>query len=824
MKRILFIGLSILSLNASFAQDSLKRLPAVRTTLPIKIDGEINDEAWKSAPMAGGLVEQRPAFGEMENEKTKTEIYLLYDDEAIYVGGFCHELSRDSISTELLGRDAIGINDFIGVIFDTYRDKINGSGYFVTALGEQFDVKYSLGNEDGSWNTVYQSATRIREDGWTFELRIPYSALRFSKDKVQDWGLHILRRRAKTGEQFSWSPINPQQFGLMNQAGLWTGIHDIKPPLRLSFSPYLSSYLSKDPGAANKGWQSSINGGMDVKYGISKGFTLDMTLIPDFGQVQSDNQVLNLSPFEVRYNENRSFFNEGTELFNKGNFFYSRRVGGTPLHYGDVYGSLGQGEHVISNPSETKLVNATKISGRTPGNLGIGFFNAVTNPSFAVVENDLKQQHKVETAPLTNYNVLVLDQALKHNSSLTFVNTNVMRSGSDYDANVAAFLFDIYDKKVDWNVWGKAAVSQLFSYEAPGKTTSGLHYNFNVGKFRGPFNFDIHQFAADEKYQQNDLGYFTNNNYLEHGFWMGYKWTKPKGFYNNLYLNLRGNLSHLWKPINPIYTKYQYMNINWNINGQLKNLWNVGLTGDARAEAQDFYEPRLDGWMVKRPWSWMAGFWVSTNRAKKFSTNVELFRRSSPKFNSSFYETSLSNNFRFNNRLSVGLSNYFEFFNREMGFAFIDPAPQRVVLGLRNRRTAENVLSVKYNFNTKMGINFRARHYWSKVNYSRFFTLRRDGYLDDLSNPSRNPNLNVNLFNIDMVYTWQFAQGSFLNVGWKSASQLYDVATTQHYRYYHNLRNTLDSDKANNFSVKVIYFLDYLSLKKKKKEQVVPGL
>src|SRR5437016_10444838 len=126
---------------------------------------------------------------------------------------------------------------------------------------------------------------------------------------------------------------------------------------------------------------------MDVKYGISQALTLDMTLIPDFGQVQSDKQVLNLSPFEVKFNENRSFFTEGTELFNKGNLFYSRRIGGTPLHYYDLIYDTSS-EHIIRNPTATKLINATKISGRTSKGLGIGFFNAVTNTTFAIVADN----------------------------------------------------------------------------------------------------------------------------------------------------------------------------------------------------------------------------------------------------------------------------------------------------------------------------------------------------------------------------------------------------------------------------------------------------
>lgn len=152
---------------------------------------------------------------------------------------------------------------------------------------------------------------------------------------------------------------------------------------------------------------------MDVKYGISDAFTLDMTLIPDFGQAQSDNKVLNLSPFEVQFNENRQFFTEGTELFNKGGLFYSRRIGGTPLNYGKAYNNLQDGEEVVENPLAPQLYNATKISGRTAKGLGIGFFNATSGRTVATIRNSEGIERQVETDPLTNFNVLVFDQNLK---------------------------------------------------------------------------------------------------------------------------------------------------------------------------------------------------------------------------------------------------------------------------------------------------------------------------------------------------------------------------------------------------------------------------
>jgi hypothetical protein len=810
MRNLVALCIALLTSVTLFAQTNVKtsnttkQVPAIRTPIPIKIDGDLKDEAWRNAPLITDFVEQRPTFGRLEDEKSKTQVYLLYDDNAIYFGGLLREL-KDSVSTELAGRDNVGVNDFIGIIFDTYLDKINGLGFFVTPLGEQFDVKYAIGHEDGNWNAVYQTHTRIVEEGWMFEMRIPYSAIRFSKEKIQNWGIHIIRRRAKSGRQVSWSPIDPTKFGLMNQAGLWTNLEDIKPPVRLSFSPYFSTYLLRNPNSG-KSWETSVNGGMDVKYGLTDGFTMDMTLIPDFGQVQSDNQILNLTPFEVRFNENRSFFTEGTELFNKANLFYSRRIGGTPLHYYDVYSQIDSTDRIIKNPAETKLINATKISGRTAKKLGIGFFNAITKAQYAIVENLAKEHYKIETSPLTNYNVIVLDQAMKNNSSISLVNTNVWRSGKDYEANVTALNWDLYDKNVDWNVWGQITHSRLIGYEEPGKTTKGYHYNAFVGKFKGRFNFDIHRFFADENYNQRDLGYFTNNNYLTHGFYAGYKWTKPKGFYNNLFLNLNGNYSEMNKP-----RRYQFFRLNGNLNGQLKNLWNAGVNFNIVPEQQDFYEPRVTGKKVKLPSSWMSGFWINTNRAKKYSASIESYYRPSSKYKSHSLDVFLSNNYRFNDKFSMGISTAMQFYDRNLGFAYIIN-DNEVVFGLRNQRTVENILNLKYNFTNRMGLTFRLRHYWSKVDYTDYYDLQQDGYLVKTSLAAgRNPDNNVNYFNIDMNYTWQIAPGSFINVGWKSASEQFDQLVNE--KYYNNLRTTLNVPQQTNFSVKVIYYLDYLDLR-----------
>jgi len=801
---------------------SPKTLEAKRTTKPVKIDGLINDEAWKVGAIMTNLLVFRPKVGAVEAAETKTIAYMMYDDEGIYFGGHCYERTKDSIATELSGRDGFGTNDYIGLIFDTYNDKINGFEYFVTPLNEQWDAKMAPSNnnnggEDFSWNAVWKSGAVIHDNGWSFEMFIPYAAIRFGKKEVQNWGLNITRRRRKTEQQYTWNPIDPNVNGFLTQEGQWTGITNIKPPMRLQFSPYFSFYPNhfpvNQPGVKNM--TSQVNGGLDVKYGISQSFTLDATLIPDFGQVQSDNRVLNLGPFDIQFNENRSFFTEGTELFGKGGLFYSRRIGVEPVYY-DI--NMTPDETIIKNQLESKLINASKISGRTQKGLGIGVLNAITKPRYATVENvNTKEQHKEQVEPLTNYNILVFDQTMKHNSSISLVNTNVWRSGSAYDANVTAALFDLNDKKNMFNIGGKAAVSNQIGYAGKGKTTTGYSQQLYLGKTSGRFNFNVWQELTDTKYTHRDLGYFTNNNFLDHGFWVGYKWTEPKSFYNRIFMNSNARYSKLLKPIGNIEQKYQEANINYNLNIQSKKLWWLGSFTNFMFRSNDFYEPRREGWFFRRGASLVFGGWFESNDSKKYSFSAEVFTRTFFKFYNGFsYQLSLRQNYRINNKLTLTHRINTNPLKNNIGYVYV-PGSSDINFARRNRNTIENILSAKYNFNNKMGITFRARHYLSNVDNKQFYILQTDGSLKENPVFYNNRNQNFNLFNIDMVYTWQFAPGSFINIVWKDAAESFTGEVEKN--YFKNFGNTIESDQNNNISLKVIYFLDYLQFKNKLKRK-----
>lgn len=811
------------------AQTAPKQMIAVKTDALFKIDGNLLEPAWKLSNVAANFIELRPNTFAPEADANRTEICVVYNDQGIYIGGYCHEKNKDSIATELVGRDNFGNNDVVGVIFDTYYDKINGFEYFVTPLGEQMDAKLSPntdGNsEDFAWNSVWQSASKLQHDGWSFEMFLPYSALRFGKKDQQLWGMNILRKRNKIGQQLFWNPIDPQKNGFLAQEGTLLIPDKIAPPLRLSFSPYFSSYANNYPQnkAGVKNTSYLVNGGMDVKYGINESFTLDATLVPDFGQTQSDNSVLNLSPFEVKVDENRTFFTEGTELFNKGNLFYSRRIGAAPIHRYEVGGLLNANEQIVNNPTETKLLNATKISGRTNSKLGIGIFNAVAQTMYATVEDDKGNRRKIETSPLTNYNIFVLDQSLKNNSSLSFVNTSVLRSGKDADANVTAVLFDFYDKKNKWNIFGNAYTSLLSGAEK----TTGFKYRGGIGKVSGALTFSGSVEVLDDKFSQDDLGLQFYNNTITSNFYIGHSITTPKKWMNRLFNNLNLSYQQRYAP-----RAFQKVEMNYNAYLQLKNLWWLSVVMNAAPQAQDFFEPRIAGRKFNSPAYLGGGVGIESNSAKKYSASLYLFYNKAYLFNSVSWSADIGQTMRFNNKFSVEhylslnpVSNNAGFPNSNSNNGNDGIFNNNTLLfGRRHRMTVENRLKFKYSFNNTMFVTLRVRHYLGSVRYHEFYTLNEQGSLDRIPAGStaieqyisnnHQFNNNYNSFNVDMVYSWRFAPGSEFNIVWKKAGNNFEQEVIDN--YFANFNHTIAAPQSNSLSLKILYYLDYLQLKKKR--------
>ena len=303
--RLRFILTFFLYLLFSSSYCQVRNIPAVKIDQHIKIDGNLDDAAWQTIVPTGNFITSSPTFGKPSSHKT--EVKIAYDNSAVYVGAYMYD-DPGNIRKQITARDVISQQDvdYFVVGFDTYHDKQNAFIFRITAAGVQGDARESQNGSnsggvvfDASWDAVWESKTCIKADGWVAEIKIPFSAIRFSKNTQQDWGLNFARFIRKENENSIWSPVNPNISGDINQWGDWLGLQHITPPLRLSFLPYLSSGFRVSPTTMGTVTEYLKTGGMDVKYGLNEGFTLDMTLIPDFAQVQSDNVYLNLSPMHL---------------------------------------------------------------------------------------------------------------------------------------------------------------------------------------------------------------------------------------------------------------------------------------------------------------------------------------------------------------------------------------------------------------------------------------------------------------------------------------------------------------------------------------------
>mgnify|MGYP005989853933 CR=1 FL=1 len=787
-----------------------KQVNASRTKEAINIDGELSEASWQSAIPTEGFTTLEPSAGEAASKRT--EVRILYDDGGMYIAAKMYDPEPQLIPTQLVQRDDIGNADWFGIFIDPYRDGNNGVSFIVTSSNVQFDAKYSTFGEDESWDAVWESQVQIVSDGWIAELWVPYSAMRFPETEQQTWHVNFGRLDRRIQEKSFWSEIDPNQNGFLNQAGYLTGIKNIKPPVRIQATPFVAvygeNYHDKSSDPVNS-FGHSINGGMDIKVGLSDAFTLDMTLIPDFGEAQSDNNVLNLSPFEVRFDENRQFFTEGTELFNKGNLFYSRRVGGRPIFAGRVNEEKADDETIVSNPAQAQLINATKISGRTEKGLGIGFFNATSKETFATLRSEERGDRQVLIDPLTNYNVFVLDQNLKNNSFISLVNTNVLREGSAYDANVTAGVLDLKNKKQSFGISGQYKLSQKYYTD---ETQLGHAANFNIRKISGNWNFGLQYNEESDTYDINDLGFLNNNNERTFGMFQEYNVYKPFSIFNRGGLGMFSGYEMLYKP--NTFTNWGTEMWAW---GQLKNFWRVNIFNFIRpVEGYDYFEPRTQGRYFRTPTSNSLGFFINSDQRKRLTMRIfgrfQTFGESGRKTRS----VELGPAFRVNDHLNFQWG--IDFTDRKNDIGFVNKVSNEfdsedIIFGRRDVSTIVNTFNAAYNFNSNMALTFRMRHYWSKVAYGEFNLLEENGRLG-LTDYNQMHDTNFNAFNIDMIYRWRFAPGSDLFIIWKDA--ILNFQETSELSYFQNLDGLFENPQRNSISVKLIYFLDYVNLQKKR--------
>ncbi|HYU43958.1 MAG TPA: DUF5916 domain-containing protein [Vicinamibacteria bacterium] len=412
---------------------------AARATVPISVDGRLGEDEWSQAPVAAGFVQREPSEGAPATEAT--ELRLLYDDAALYVGVRLHDSEPGRIIRQLSRRDDVAEADSFSLFLDPHHDHLTGVEFQVSAAGVQRDaVIYDDNFESDAWDAVWQSAVTVDAQGWVVEMRIPFSQLRFPATFRPTWGVNA-RRIVRRKSEVSWLALVPSsESGLASRMAHLEGIRGIPPARHLELLPYASvreEYIAPArPGNPfNDGSRSFGGVGLDVKYGLTSNMTMAAAINPDFGQVEVDPAVVNLTAYETFFDEKRPFFTEGAQVFShfarsgasdyttffypEPQLFYSRRIGRAPQ--GRAVGDY------VDTPASTTILGAAKLTGRTSGGWTVGVVEAVTGRESARISNGLLSS-RVEVEPLTHYFVGRAERELGARAGVGFLGTAVDRS------------------------------------------------------------------------------------------------------------------------------------------------------------------------------------------------------------------------------------------------------------------------------------------------------------------------------------------------------------------------------------------------------------
>lgn len=794
--RLIISFITFLYSLSNLAQENKKTIEAFRIDKPPKIDGILDDPVWKKIPANGNFQMWQPGNeGEIPSQY-KTEVKMVYDDIAVYFAVYMYDPNPEEILSQLSQRDEVFVQaDRFFIALNTYNDGINETRFYVTSAGTIGDSRSSQNREDFNYNVVFDCKISKNEKGWYAEFKIPYNALRFPEIQIQDWSVNFYRVLISKNETHTFNFIdntigNPTQYN-----AIISGVRDINPPVRLTLFPFAQGLVSSFDGET----ETEFVAGLDIKYGLSDSFTLDATLIPDFGQANFDEVTLNLGPFEQTFGENRQFFTEGIDIFNKGRIFFSRRIGGAPTGY---VGTLDENETVTDFPSSINLLNAIKISGRTKKGLGIGFFNAITEKTYAnIVNSSTEERRKVLIEPLSNYNIFVLDQQFNDNSSVSLINTNVTRNGNFRDANVTAAVFDVSNKKNTYRTSGRAVFSNI--NEESG-TRTGFRSEFDFFETKGNFRYRFGHDFANTTYDINDLGLNFTNNFNNFVVGASYEIFEPTKAFNSYRIGFTARHRRRYKP--SVQTRNDF---NLNSFFITPKRLAFGANFSFRSKNQDYFEPRVEGKFVTFSSNLGGSAFISTDFRKKFAFNLRMGYTTFINDPQQNFSISFEPRFRFSDKFLLIWETDYSIRNKNFGY--IDNNDTDVFFGQRDVTNIENSLTASYNLSPFKAIDLRFRNLWSTADYSdNVFTVLNDNGSRTETNydtSQNNPNTNFNIWNLDLSFRWRFAPGSEATLLYRN--QIFNLDDQSTISYSKSLGNLFDQPIQHIVSLRVTYFIDY---------------
>ena len=788
----------------------------------IRLDGILDEPDWARASSGSGFTQHEPDNGIASTERTTVKI--VYDDRAIYVGVKAYDTEPNMIVANLSRRDDECPSDWIHIAFDSYNDKRTAFEFTVNPAGVKMDAFwFDCVERDMNWNAVWDVATSIDDEGWTAEFSIPFSQIRFAENGgSHSWGFQVFRQINRKNEVACWAPVPRENNQFIAHFGRLEGIENLPKFKRLEILPYMVSSVENygDPEVDDP-FRNSIQGnsrlGADIKYGITSNITIDMTINPDFGQVEQDPSEFNLTAYESYFEEKRPFFIEGSNIFqyelmfgdgDVERLFYSRRIGRSPQFYAlDTERWPDTDDFYEDSPQFTTILGAAKLTGRTSNGWSVGILEALTDREEAEVSAPGGERFGVAVEPMTNYLVgrtikdfnegrstlgIIATSVVRAipNDDLAFLNRSAFTGGIDLSHRWHDDEYQITAKAFGSHVRGSEEAmielqeSSARYFQRPDAdhveldpTAAFLNGYGGVlwgGKFGGkPWRFGLGGITRSPGFEANDMGYMRDADINLGVFWAQYRRFEPIGIFQQFSYNT--NIWYGWNYGGEVFGK------GGNINGwmQLKNYWEAfgGVSGDLEALST---RQLRGGPSILEPAQLYSWYGFHTDRRKKISLGFEggYNKAFDGETNSIRYSPGIT--IRPSGRFDLSLHPSYRISNSDM--QYVDEIDGHYVLGHLDMRVLMLTARLNYTVTPDMTVQFYGMPYIAAGTYTDYREVvspHAPNY-DDRFAPfdylayEDNPDFNFKQFRSNLVFRWEFNPGSALYLVWSQGATDYE--------------------------------------------------
>jgi hypothetical protein len=756
--QLFFVSLFLWGSLITYAQEASKPEKRIYTTNEVStenapvIDGLINDSAWDTVEWSSDYVENQPDNGTPPTEQTKFKI--LYDDKNLYVIFRCYDSEPDKIVKRLSRRDGFE-GDWVEINIDSYNDDRTGFSFTLTAAGVKGDefISNNGNNWDGSWNPIWYAKTSIDAEGWVAEMRIPLSQLRFGNEAEQVWGLQSTRRYFRNEERSLWQPVLPNSPGWVSEFGELRGLKGLKPQKQLEIQPYglaqVDTYEKEEGNPFRDGSDSRFTAGLDAKIGITNDLTLDLTINPDFGQVDADPGAITLDGFEIFFQERRPFFVENKNIFdysfagNQDNLFFSRRIGRTPQ--GSAFGPTTA---YVDQPDNTTILGAAKFSGKTKNGWSVGVLESVTTKEYAEVVDLDGSESEVLVEPLTNYLVGRVQKDFNDRNSyiggiftatnrsmednLMFLHDNAYSGGLDFKHNWKERKYYVEGSAVLSQVNGsemsitrtQRSIVHLFQREDAGhvsvdttKTSlTGTGGRFEIGKGGGGnWQYNIGGNWRSPELELNDLGFLRQADEIRQYANVRRFWNKPTSWFRRANIRLNQFSSYDFEG--------NYNRIQYEINGYVNYINNWWTEIGAAHKPRIFVNTTLRGgprWRYSDENYWF--LFSGTDQRKKFSMVAGYVNSRSRQDNFSLDRFEVS--FRYQPLDALSLSLRTDYDQNPSKTQYVSQqnynGTTRYIMGAIDQETLSTTLRINYTINPNLSVQYYGQPFIFRGRYSDF--------------------------------------------------------------------------------------------------------